>query len=293
MPRTSFRGWWLGLAAAAAACSHSPARQSSLTVTDDAGDTVVLAQPARRIVSLIPAATELLFAMGAGPAVVGRTSWCDAPAEALAVTSLGDGLEPNVEAVLAVAPDLVVLYPSPRTATAAARFRGLGVPAVQLRTDRLNDLARSVAILGRLTGRAAAADSLVRASDSALAAVRHGRADGPLVLIVVWDQPPMTVGRGSFLHELVELAGGRNAFGDIEQPSAAVSLEAIVARNPDVILAIGTRPSFAGRPEWQAVPAVREGRFVLVQGSEFLRPTPRAAAAVAQLRQQFSRLPSR
>jgi iron complex transport system substrate-binding protein len=266
-----------------AACGRAAPLRSSLTVIDDAGDTVALARPASRIVSLIPATTELLFAIGAGPALVGRTDWCDAPDAALAVPSLGDGLDPNIEAIVGAGPDLVILYPSTRNATAAARLRALRLPTVQLRTDRLEDFSRAAGILGRLTGRSGSADSLVRATDSALQAATRSDSRTVSVLIVVWDQPPMTVGRGSFLHQIVERAGGRNAFGDLDGSSASVSLEAIAIRNPDVILTMSDTPPFADRPEWQVVRAVRERRFLTVGGSEFLRPSPRAPAAVARL----------
>ena len=102
---------------------------------DDAGDTVAVAAPAGHIVSLIPATTELLFAIGAGTSVVGRTEWCDYPPAAAAVPNLGDGIAPNVEAVLAIHPDLVLLYNSAQNATAAARLRGLGIPTLRLNTD--------------------------------------------------------------------------------------------------------------------------------------------------------------
>src|SRR5207245_9287833 len=127
---------------------------AALTVSDDAGRLVALAQPARRIVSLSPAVTELLFALGVGDRVVGRTTWCDYPPLARLVPSVGDGLNPNLEAVAARRPDLVVLYRSPLNQTAAAQLGRLGVPAAVLRQDRLEDVARAARLLGRLVGRA-------------------------------------------------------------------------------------------------------------------------------------------
>jgi iron complex transport system substrate-binding protein len=270
-----------GLLVASGCSARPPAGR--LVVVDDVGDTVSLGRPAARIVSLIPATTEVLFAIGAGATVVGRTTWCDAPAAARQVPSLGDGLEPNLEAVLAVRPDLVVLYPSGRNAAAATRLRALGVATVQLRTDGLSDLARTVQLLGKLTAHEADAAALVQRGDSALAAVSRPERERPRVLILAWDQPPIAIGRASFLDEIVRRAGGRNLFGDLTAASAPVSLEAIAARDPDVILAMGEVPAFARRPEWQVVRAVRARRFVVMAGSEFLRPTPRAAAAVARL----------
>jgi iron complex transport system substrate-binding protein len=254
-----------------------------LLIVDDVGDTVSLSRPPVRVVSMIPTTTEVLFAIGAGSAVVGRTTWCDYPPEAIQVPSLGDGLEPNLEAVLAVRPDLVVLYPSVRNEAAARRLRAMGVAAVQLRTDGLADLARTIRLLGNITGHDSAAVALVRRSDSALAEVSRPEHETPRVLILAWDQPPIAVGGASFLDEIVRRAGGRNAFGDLDAPSSPVSLESIAARDPDVILAVSDVPAFAARPEWQVVRAVRARRFAVVEGSEFLRPTPRAAAAVARL----------
>jgi ABC-type Fe3+-hydroxamate transport system substrate-binding protein len=104
------------------------------------------------------------------------------------------------------------------------------------------------------------------------------------VLLLVWDQPPMTIGRGSFLNELVERAGGRNLFADVRSTDGTVSIEAVAARDPDLILTTSAGPvAFAERPEWRTVRAVRERRFLPVTGSEFNRPSPRAPAAIREL----------
>jgi iron complex transport system substrate-binding protein len=253
---------------------------------DDAGDTVRVAAPARRVVSLIPATTELLFALGAGGQLVGRTAWCDYPAEAAQVPNLGDGISPNLEAVLAAKPDLVILYNSAQNARVAARLRVLGIPALRYNTDALSDVGRVARILGPLTGHAREADSVAGALETALAAATTVPGpDAPDVLLLVWEQPPMTVGRGSFLSELVERAGGRNLFADVSASAGTVSIEAIAVRDPDLILTTADGPSgFVDRPEWQAVPAVRGRRFLKVTGSEFSRPGPRTPAAVRELR---------
>ncbi|HEU4763514.1 MAG TPA: helical backbone metal receptor [Gemmatimonadales bacterium] len=281
----------------ASACTR-PAPTGAIVLVDDAGDTVRLAAPARRVVSLIPATTELLFAIGAGNAVAGRTHWDDYPAPAQAVPDVGDGLEPNLEAVLARRPDLVLLYRGSGTAAAADRLRGLGIPTLLLRTDRLEDVPRVARILGAATGHVASADSLDaayrRALDSASVPPSAGAparpSARPSVLLLAWEDPPLTIGAGSFLDELVERAGGRNVFHDLAAASGPVSLEAIAARDPDLILSVGDgTPTIAGRPEWRAVRAVREGRFVHVSGSEFARPGPRSPLAVSELRAALAR----
>jgi iron complex transport system substrate-binding protein len=274
----------------ALACGPTPTQRGAIQAVDDAGDTLRLAAPARRVVSLIPATTELLFAIGADSAVVGRTSYCDYPAAAKLVPDLGDGIKPSIEAVVARRPDLVILYNSGQNAAVAGRLRELGIAAIRLNTDALSDVGRVAEMLGRLTGHQRGADSVIAVFDTALAAAtRPPESNRPKVLLLVWEQPPMTIGRGSFLSELVERAGGENLFADVTASSGVVSIEAVAARNPDLIFTTTEGPSaFASRPEWQVVPAVREHHFLRVSGSEFNRPSPRAPAAIRQLAARLS-----
>jgi ABC-type Fe3+-hydroxamate transport system substrate-binding protein len=277
------RRFLLGLGILAAACAPRT-RSGPLVLVDDAGQRTALAAPAARIVSLVPATTELLFALGAGPTVVGRTRWCDYPPAALAVPSVGDGMTPNVEAVLARKPDLVVIYRSPGNQSAATRLRGLGIPVVELAVDRWADFGRAARLLAAAVGRPTAGDSLVAATTAELERATVHPAVRPSVFILAWDQPPMTLGAGSYLSEIIDRAGGRNVFESESRPSFVVAIEAVAARNPDRILVVGNDdPAFASRPEWQVVTAVRERRFVRVDGSMFNRPSPRMPAAVAEL----------
>jgi len=205
------------------------------------------------------------------------------------VPNLGDGITPNVEAIIAARPDLVVLYHSASNAAAAERLKALGIPALLLNTDALADVGRIAVLLGRLTGRGREADSLRAVLDTALASASVPAAGHRAsVLLLVWEQPPMTIGRGSFLSELVERAGGENLFADVPSSSGTVSIEAVAVRDPDLILTTSDGPSaFTTRPEWQVVRAVRERRFIHVQGSEFNRPGPRSPAAIRELARRF------
>jgi len=266
---------------------------AALTVSDDAGRLVALAQPARRIVSLSPAVTELLFALGVGDRLVGRTTWCDYPPVVRLVPSVGDGLNPSLEAIAARRPDLVVLYRSPLNETAAAQLTRLGSAAVVLRQDRLEDVARAARLLGRLAGRPAAGDSLADSLSRLLAA--PAPPSGRRLAFVVWDNPPIVIGAGSYLDQLATLAGAENVFHDIGAASAAVALETIVTRDPDVIVVVSDSveprpPALARRPEWRVIRAVREGRFVYLVGSLFGRPGPRAGVAAAELRRLLGQL---
>jgi len=284
-PATVYRLLTVFGLAAGVGCGDPPRPPPGASILDDAGDTVRVAVPPRRIVSLIPATTELLFAMGEGEHVVGRTQWCDWPAEASRVPNLGDGITPNLEAVAGARPDLVILYHSGQNGNAAKRLRALGIPAIRVRSDLLADVPRLARMFGRLTGRERAADSLADAFDRELADASVARlAERPSILVLVWEQPPITVGRGSYLSELVERAGGRNAYADLPASSGQISVESAAARDPDAVLTTSdTIPGFARRPEWQVVRAVRERRFVHVSGSEFSRPSPRAPGAIREL----------
>ena len=277
----------LALAASAACGRGGRAAPGTVAVTDDAGHTVSLRAPARRIVSLSPAVTELVFALGAGDRLVGRTTWCDYPPAARAVPSVGDGLNPNIEAVAARQPDLVVLYRSPLNETAARQLERLGIAAAVVRQDRLEDVARAARLIGRLVGQEDRADSL---ADAMTRLVAQPAARSPTrVAFVVWDTPPMVIGAGSYLDQLATLAGFDNVFHDLGQASAVVALETIATRDPDVIAvlrdsAAAGLPAFARRAEWQVIGAVRARRFVYLTGSLFGRPGPRATLAAAELR---------
>lgn len=261
---------------------------TAITLVDDAGRRVDLPGPARRMVSLLPSFTELLFAIGAGQWVVGRTAWGDYPPLVRAVPSVGDGMPPNVEAVAARRPDLVVLYRSGPNITAAHQLEELGISVVVLALDRLEDVGPAARALGRLTGRGATADSLANAFE------RFTRTPPPSpftsLVFVVWDNPPIVIGGGSYLDRLAALAGARNVFHDIAAPSAQVSLETIARRDPNVVAVLSDSaapPAFATRPEWRVVRAVRQDHVLPLDGSLFGRLGPRAPQAVQELQHRL------
>jgi iron complex transport system substrate-binding protein len=277
-----------------AACRPAGGSPTTAILVDDAGERVRLGAPPGRIVSLNPTTTELLFALGAGNRLVGRSAACDYPAGAAAVPSVGGGFPPAVEAVIGARPDLVVLYHSAGNAAAAARLRELGIPVLRLRTDRLADVSRAARMLGEAIGAPAAGDSLANRLETELAAERADRPSSTWripTLLLAWDQPAIALGAGSFVSELVDLAGGRNVFADIPLPSAPVSLEAIAARAPAVVLLVGSEmPGLERRPEWRVLPAVRSGRLLRLTRSSSNRPSPRAPAAARALRARLAAL---
>jgi ABC-type Fe3+-hydroxamate transport system substrate-binding protein len=230
-----------------------------------------------------------LFALGAGARLVGRTHWDEWPAEALAVPDMGPGVRPNVEAVLSAKPDLVVLYASEDNRAAAARLRGAGIATLSLKVDRIEHFERSAAILGRILGdtmRARIVADTVRATLDRIAA-RTAAMPRPRILWPVDVAPVIAIGAGSFLNQLIEIAGGSNAYADMNAVSPQLSLEDVHARDPDIILA---NPTLAARiraePAWRGLRAVREGRVLEADEVLMGRPSVRmgeAALALARL----------
>jgi ABC-type Fe3+-hydroxamate transport system substrate-binding protein len=162
------------------------------------------------------------------------------------------------------------------------------VAAINVKMDRLRDVPHSARLLASILGDSARVDSIAGRFEALLDSLERIPHPSPRrVAMVVWDNPPMVIGAGSFLTELITLAGGKNVFDDLPQPSPAVSIETIVGRNPDLLLLLSNDsagPSIARRPEWQAVRAVRERRFGLLKGTEFGRPSLRAIQAVQELK---------
>lgn len=273
------------LALALAACERQSARK--LPGRDDFGDTVRIgAAVPNRIVSLNPATTEILFTLGAGGRLVGRTKYDLWPDSARFIRALGDGIRPNVEAVLGTHPDLVILYASEDNRAAAARMRSAGVNTLALKVDHISDFRRSVELLGAMLRDSARARVVIDSVGATLDRVRSATAAlaRPTVFWHIWDAPIITIGAGSFMNELVEIAGARNVYADIPGPSATISLEDVARRNPDFILAgpIGAA-QIESDPRWRIVRAVRDRNVLVVDTLLVARPSLRLGEAAVSL----------
>lgn len=267
------------------ACERGAAPAHSVA-TDDFGDTIAVTGVPRRIVSLNPTTTELLYAIGAGGRLVGRTTYDLYPAQVRAVPDLGPGLRPNVEAVLAARPDLVLLYASDDNRDAARRLRAAHVPTVSYRVDRIADFARVTEALGRLTGDTMAARATVDSVGATLARTRARTATlpHPRVFWFLWESPLLAVGGGSFLNEMLEVAGARNVYDSLPGPSPAVAFEDLLRRDPDVVLAApATKARMLADPRWRTLRAVREGRVLVFDTTIVNGPSARIGASALSL----------
>ncbi len=232
----------LTVALAASGCSDAALPDDSdaasgIEVVDAAGRSHQMAAPARRVISLVPSATLSLAAMGARDILVGRTDF-DTAQWIQPLPSVGGGIHPSHEAIVALQPDLVIRFAGEQDAETPALLDRLGIRHVAIRPDRIDDIRASLLILGAVTGHTSEADRLIAAIDSDLSAVRidaSGR-DPVRVAYVLGGTPPWVAGPGTYVHEIIEVAGGINVFGDLERLYASMSPEEFVVRDIDVIL---------------------------------------------------------
>ncbi|HEY5061707.1 MAG TPA: helical backbone metal receptor [Gemmatimonadaceae bacterium] len=277
----------IALAIVCASCRSPDSTQSNgRAPRDDFGALIDVRRFPRRIVSLNPTTTEVLFAIGASSRLVGRSQWDVFPDSARFVPSVGQALRPNVEAVVATHPDLVLLYASADNRAAFDRLRGAGIPTVAFKIDSVEQFVRDTRLIGVITGDSVRAASLADSVQATLARVRAATASlvHPTVFMPAWDKPIIAIGGGSFLTELLEVAGAHNVYADISAPSGPVTLEDVVRRNPDIVLAA---PVFVAAirssPSWRTVPAIRKGRLMAFDTLLVGRPSATLGAAAVSL----------
>lgn len=262
---------------------------------DDLGRSIVAQVPAQRIVTLSPAATELLFAVGCGPALVLRDNWSDYPPAAKAVPRI-DGMQPSPEAILAVRPDLVLAnYPTPGL---QAALTGAGVAWAALSPDDTAGVARSLRLVGALCGHRQQAETAAQDFEADLQALAQATERQPKVRVFYEMDAgdgirPYTVGKRSFASGLVQVAGGINVFADRDEAWFQVSIESIMAADPDLIVLadsdVPERPqspaSLAQRPGFSQLRAVRQGRIATIGADYVSRPGPRLLSGAARMTQ--------
>jgi iron complex transport system substrate-binding protein len=263
-----------------------PAQAAMIEVRDDAGQLLAFARPPQRIISLTPHLTELLFAVGAGPQIVGVDSASDYPPAAQVLPRIGDFSRVNFERVLALKPDLVLVWLDGNRAIDIHGLKKLGVPVLQTRATRLDDVARLLRMLGVATGHEAQGEVAARAYRARLAAVQMKKPGQPplKVFYQVWDRPLMTVGGIHWISDALQLCGALNVFADLPGLSPVVSREAVLQRAPEVIVSGSDAPDM--RAQWQGfpgLPAVKKQAFVRIDADRLHRPTPRLVEGVAAL----------
>ena len=276
-----------------AASLPSGGLRAEVSVVDDAGTTLRLARPAQRIVSLAPHLTETLFAAGAGGRVVGTVEYSNFPPAAANIARVGGYSQIDLERVVALKPDLVIAWQSGNAAAHLDRLRALGLPVYLSQPDRIEDVASEIERFGVLAGSTAmaargAADFRERLDQLQR---RYSRRPPVRTFYQIWKQPLMTVGGKQIISDVIHLCGGENVFARLETMAPTVTVEAVIAANPEAIVASGMGES---RPEWlddwqrwTSLTAVARGNLFFVPPDLIQRHTPRLLDGAEELCRQL------
>lgn len=263
---------------------------AAIEVRDDSGRMVQLSAPARRIVSLAPHTTELLFEAGAGAHVVGVTDYSDWPIAAKKLPHTGSYQALDLERIIALRPDLVVGWSSGNSPTQIERLRALGIPIFLSEPRHSAQISENLRVLAQLNGNAAVGEAAARRFDARINAlrIRYAARRPVRVFYQIWTEPLMTLNGAHMVSEAIALCGGQNVFAKLGPLAPTISEEAVLKAAPDAILT----PSEAGQASvsalsswkrWTQLPAVRYGNLSSVDGNFLNRSGPRFAEGVAQL----------
>jgi len=275
-----------------AGCGGSSSDDTARTVTDDLGRTVTLGPSVERVVSLAPNLTEIVHAAGAGSKLVAITKSGDHPPSVDTLPHVS-ALPVDFEAVAAQEPDLVLATDQINAPNDIETFESLDIPIYFFSFDTLNDIVKSVRTTGRLLGTEAAAQDSAAALQRGIDSLRARTGtipddQRPRVLVLVGDDTLYSFGQGSYVHTLVELAGGSSITADIENQAPTLSDEYVLTQKPDVIVGLWGTNYDSSRlldlhPTWDVVPALRNDRVYSFPTALLARPAPRVLEGARQL----------
>lgn len=267
-------------------------------VTDDLGRTVMVPEKITRVVSLAPNLTENIFAVGAGDRLVGVTTFCDYPEEAKAIAKIGDTMNPNMESIIALKPDVVFVSTASQIEAFMKTLEANGIAVYVTNPHSLDDVFFNMAKLGELLGTAVVAESEIRnlkARQTDVICSIHGMPCGldlvkPIkpsedlsVVLQISREPLFTIGRDSFLNSVLSIAGGKSLTADVETAFPKLSKETAVALNPDVIILSDSEDNKEPNDVFKNSPALKNGRVYKVNADILSRPGPRLVDALEQI----------
>jgi len=269
--------------------SALPAQCAPIRVRDSRGKLLALPAPPRRIVSVAPSNTEILFALGVGPRVVGVTDFCDFPPAARRLPKVG-GVQLNYERIISLKPDVVFAVTNLQAAS-IANMEKLGLRVFTVDPHSVQDTISAIELVGRATGAEAEAKRVAARMRARLSAVRAAVArqrTRPKVLSIIQLKPLIVAGPGNFMDDCIRLAGGRNIAADAKSPYPIFSVEVAVQRKPDIILIPKHQlPGLLSSELWKSVPAVRNGRVYHPTPDLTELPGPRLIDGVEELARLF------
>ena len=262
---------------------------AELVFKDDTGREVRLKAPARRIVTLAPHATEILHAAGAGDRLVGTVDYSDYPPSAKALPRVGSYERLDLEAIAALKPDVVIAWETGNPAGQVEKLRTLGLTVYASQPNRMEDIAAQIERFGQLAGSEVLASTAAAQFRQRLETLRRANARKPTVRVFyqIWNNPLMTVGGPQIISDAIQLCGGENVFGTLPQMASTVSVEAVLAANPEAIVATGmgeARPDWLSDwNKWMRMTAVARGNLFHINPDIMQRHTPRILDGAEQL----------
>lgn len=277
------------LLALAASLLGTTVAQADLSFRDDAGHTIKMAAPAKRIVALAPHIAESLYAIGAGKQLVGTVDYSDYPAEAKQIPRVGGYSRIDLEAVVALKPDLIIAWESGNNMAQADKLKALGLTVYISQPNKMAHIAEQLERLGELAGTEDSARIAAQAFRQRLKALQTQYAQRPTVRVFyqIWQTPLMTVGGPQIISDAVTLCGGENVFGHLPQMAPRVSIEAVLAANPEAIIATGmgdARPDWLHDwDRWTQMTAVRRDNLFHINPDVMQRHTPRILDGATKL----------
>jgi len=260
---------------------------------DELGRKVEIKRPPQRIVSVAPSVTEILFALGLGEKIVGVSTYCNYPPEALKKEKVGGYITPSMEKIVALRPDLVIQTADGDLKPGVSRLAGLGIPVYITNPRSIPDILNAVLKIGEATFSLPAAQDLVAAMRGKIRAVQD-KVQGlprPRVLHTLSVDPLVSSGRGTFVNDLISMAGGENIAENTKGKHPLLSMEEVVVRDPQVIILssmFSNDPMTAQKKWWnryREISAVRTGRIYVIQADLILRPSPRIVDGLAEMAQ--------
>ena len=263
--------------------------RAEVVVKDDTGATIRLTRPAQRIVSLAPHITETLYAAGAGTHLVGAVEYSDYPEAAKKLARVGGYSRLDLEAIARLAPDLIVGWASGNSPAHIEKLRALGIPIYLAQPERIDDVASDLERYGELAGTTATAQAAATAFRGRLAELRTRYGARPRVrtFYQIWQQPLMTVGGSQVITDAIRLCGGENVFADLKPLAPKVTVESVLASDPEVIIASGmgeARPEWLDDwRQWPTLTAVKRNNLYFIPPDLLQRHTPRLAEGSARL----------
>ncbi len=265
---------------------------NELNIQDDLKRTVKLTKPARKIISLSPHITELLFYLEQGDKVIAIDESSDYPRQTSSLPKIGNAFQVSIEEVIRLKPDLIIAWASTESTSKSLKLiQDMGIPIFYSEPKSLEDIARTMERISILTGNTATSLSKIEEFRSKVESFSKSNANteqASPVFYQVWNKPLMTLNGEHIVSEIIELCGGRNIFEELKITAPQVNLEAVIERNPSLIISSDNQREFWDN--WKTIDAVKQGNFLAVNPDHLVRPGPRILLGAEKICEAIAQL---